>query len=130
MGPLLFLIYINDLAQNLRCKVKLFADDTSLFTTVQDPQTAAIDMNHDLDLITSWANKWRMSFNPDRSKQAVELIFSRTNTKTKHPVLLFNKTPVSAVLQHKHLGMILDSKLSFSAHIQAAIAKARKAIGI
>ena len=71
-----------------------------------------------------------MSFNPDRNIQAVELIFSRKNTKTKHPVLLFNKTPVSAVLQHKHLGMILDSRLSFSAHIQAAIAKARKAIGM
>ena len=67
LGPLFFLIYINDLAQNQRCKVKLFADDTSLFTTVQDPQTAASDMNHDLDLITSWANKWRMSFNTDRN---------------------------------------------------------------
>ena len=58
-------------------------------------------------------------FHPDPNKQAVELIFSRKNTKTKHPVLLLNKKPVSAVLQHKHLGMILDSKLSFSAHIQA-----------
>ena len=57
LGPLLFVIYINDLAQNLRYKVKLFADDTSLFTTVQDPQAAASDMNHDLDLITSWANQ-------------------------------------------------------------------------
>ena len=94
------------------------------------PQTAASDMNHDLDLITSWANKWRMSFNPDGNKQAVELIFSRKNTKTKHLVLLFNKKPVSSVLQHKHLGMILDSKLSFSAHVQAAIAKVRKAIGM
>ena len=36
----------------MRCKVKLFADDTSLFTTVQDPKTAASDMNHDLGLIT------------------------------------------------------------------------------
>ena len=123
LGFTRFLIYINDLAQNLRCKVKLFA-------TVQDPQTAAIDLNHDLDFISSWANKWRMSFNPDPKKQAVEFLFSRKNTKPKHPVLLLNKTPVSAVLQHKHLGMILDSKLSFSAHIQTAIAKARKAIGM
>ena len=71
-----------------------------------------------------------MSFNPDCNKQAVELICSRKNTRTKQPVLLFNKTPVSTVLQHKHLGMILDSKLSFSAHILAAIAKARKVIGM
>ena len=123
-------IYSNDLAQNLRCKAKLFADDTSLFTTVQDPKTAASDMNHDLGLITSWANKWRMSSNPDPNKQAVEFKFSRKNTKAKHPVLLSNKTPVSTVLQYKYLGMILDTKLSFSAHIQAAIAKSRKAIGM
>ena len=72
LGPLTFYIYINDLAHNLRCKVKLFADDTSLFTTVQGPQTAASDMNHDIGLITSWVNKWRTSFNPDPNKQAVE----------------------------------------------------------
>ena len=56
LGPLFFLIYINDLTQNLKCSAKLFADDTSLFTTVQDPNLAASDMNHDLDLITLWAH--------------------------------------------------------------------------
>ena len=45
-------------------------------------------------------------------------------------MLLFNKKPVSTVLQHKHLGMILDTKLSFSTHLQAAIVKSRKAIGM
>ena len=71
-----------------------------------------------------------MSFNPDPNKQAVKLIFSRKSVKGNYPVLLFNRTPVSTVLQHKHLGMILDTKLSFSAHIQAAIAKSGKAIGM
>ena len=55
MGPLFFLVYINDLAEDLRCNVKLFADDTSLFTvvedSVEDSNAAAIDMNHDLRLI-------------------------------------------------------------------------------
>ena len=55
LGPLFFLIYMNDLTQNLKCSVKLFADDTSLFTIVQDPAIAARDINHDLDLITLWA---------------------------------------------------------------------------
>ena len=50
LGPLFFLVCINDLTVDLKCNVKLFADDTSLFTIVQDPSTAASDMNHDLEL--------------------------------------------------------------------------------
>ena len=65
LGPLFFLIYINDLTEDLRCNVKLFADDTSLFTVVQDSNSDANDMNHDLELIRQWAHDWRMSFNPD-----------------------------------------------------------------
>ena len=79
LGPLFFLVYINDLTADLKCNVKLFADDTSLFTIVQDSDTAASDMNHDLELISKWAHDWRMSFNPDPQKQAVELIFSKKN---------------------------------------------------
>ena len=71
-----------------------------------------------------------MSLNPDPNKQAVEFIFSRKNRKANHPVLLFNKTPVSIVLQYKHLGMILNITLSFSAHIQGAIPKSKKGIGM
>ena len=68
-------MYINDLTENLKCNVKLFADDTSLFTVVQNSNTAANDMNHDLELIKQWAHQWRMSFNPDPQKQAVEIVF-------------------------------------------------------
>ena len=63
LGPLLFLIYINDLIDGLRCNVKLFADDPSFFTVVYDPHTAALDINHDLNLIKLWAHNWRMSIN-------------------------------------------------------------------
>ena len=74
--PCFFLVYINDLAVGLKCNVKLFADSTSLFTVVEDySNTAANDLNHDLDLIGQWAHAWRMSFNPDPQKQAVELTF-------------------------------------------------------
>ena len=130
LGPLFFLLYINDLTNNLKCSVKLFADDTSLFTVVQDPNLAVSDMNHDLDQIALWAHDWRMSFNPDPRKQAVELVFTKKRVKTNHPVILVNASPVLTVYQHKHLGIILDSKLSFSAHIQAAINKSRRAIGV
>ena len=59
---------------------------TSLFTIVKDPKTAADDMNHDLNLIQLWANKWRMSFNPDPRKQAIELIFSSKRVNSDHPM--------------------------------------------
>ena len=114
----------------MKCNVKLFADDTSLFTVVQNPNTAANDMNHDLEVIKQWAHHWRMSFNPDPQKQAVEIIFSRKRNKIDHPVILFNGTPVKKVDEHKHLGLFLNSKLSFAAHIEAAISKSRKSIGL
>ena len=113
LGPLFFLVYINDLAVGLKCNVKLFADDTSLFTVVEDSNTAANDMNHDLNSISQWAHAWRMSFNPDPQKQAVELTFSRKKIEIDHPVIHFNDIPVKKVDEHKHLGITLDSKLSF-----------------
>ena len=130
LGPLMFLIYIKDLTDDLNCIVKLFADDTSLFTIVKDPKTAADDMNHDLNLIQLWANKWRMSVNPDPRKQAIELIFSTKRDNSDHPMLYFNNLRVTKLDKHKHLGFVLDSKLSFLSHINAAISKSRKALGI
>ena len=94
LGPLFFLAYINDLTAELECSIKLFADDTSLFTVVRDPNAAANDMNHDLELIRQWAHDWKMSFNPDPQKQAVELLLSKKRTGIDHSVVLFNDTPV------------------------------------
>ena len=130
LGPLMFLVYISDLTKDLKCTVKMFADDTSIFTVVHDPNVAAIDLNHDLEHIKLWANQWRMSFNPDPSKQAVEITFSTGRDKLNHPILVFNNSQVRKVDDHKHFGLILDSKLSFSSHIHAAISKSRKAIGM
>ena len=77
LGPLLFLIYVNDLPDGLKSECKLFADDTSLFSVVHDISTSASDINNDLTLISYWAFQWKMSFNSDPSKQAQEKIFSR-----------------------------------------------------
>ena len=130
LGPLLFLVYINDLTDGLRCNVKLFADDTSIFTVVHDPYTAALDMNHDLNLIKLWALNWRMSFNPDPNKQAVEVTFSKKRIPMNHPPIFFNDVPVKNVQEQKHLGIILDSNLSFTSHIKSIISKSRQGIGM
>ncbi len=74
LGPLLFLIYINDLSDNVSANMKLFADDSSIFLKVNDINVTQITLMSDLQQITRWAHQWKMSFNPD-IKQAVEIIF-------------------------------------------------------
>ena len=63
-----FKIYISDLADDLSSYVKLFADDTSLFSVVHDINASARELNDDLKKINKWAFQWKMSFNPDPSK--------------------------------------------------------------
>ena len=77
LGPLLFLIYINDLPNELKSNAKLFADDTSLYTIVKDKNESANILNNDLQLISKWGYQWKMLFNPDPKKPAQEVLFSR-----------------------------------------------------
>ena len=77
LGPLLFLVYINDLTENLNSNPKLFAEDTSLFSIVTDEALLNYYLNDDLKKINDWAYKWKMSFNPDSTKPTHEVFFSR-----------------------------------------------------
>ena len=86
MGPLLFLIYINDLPEGLITNAKLFADDTSLFSVVRDIAASTEELNNDLRNISKWAYQWKMIFNPDLTKQAQEVIFSRKLNKPVHQI--------------------------------------------
>ena len=85
-----FFVYINDLSDNLESNVKLFPDDTSIFSVVHDPINTSQKLNNYLDRVSLWANKSKMSFKPNRSKQVQEVIFSWTINKVYHPPLLFN----------------------------------------
>ena len=69
-----------------------------------------------------------MSFNPDRSKQAQEVIFSRKTSIQAHPVLTFDNSPVTKTAHHKHLGLILDEKLNFKEHLKEKMSKAYEGI--
>ena len=68
LGPFLFLIYINDLTNDLSSSSKLFADDTSLLSVVFNVDATAKELNDDLANVQEWALRWKMSFNPDISK--------------------------------------------------------------
>ena len=98
LGPLLFLIYINDLAENLSSNPKLFECDTSLFSVVRDLNTSANEINDDLKKIEAWAHQWKMSFNPDALKQPQEVTLSRKRNKSHHPDIFFNGNPEKKVL--------------------------------
>ena len=130
LGPLLFLVYINDLEDGLKSSVNFFADDTSISSIISDPSVSAHELNHDLDRISQWAHQWKMSFNPDPTKQAEEILFSHKLASPNHPPIYFNGIEVKRVSDHKHLGLTLDSKLSFVKHINEKISLARKGIGI
>ena len=127
LGPLLFLIYINDITHNVKCGIKLFADDTSLFTTVQDENVAALDLNSDLEKINLWAWQWQMQFNADKTE---EVICSCKRNTPIHPGLKLGEGIIASKLDHKHLDVILDSKLSLKSHIRDAILKASRGIGL
>ena len=130
LGPLLFLIYINDLESNIKSNIKFFADDTMIFSIVKDSGISANELNHDLDIIHKWAHQWELEFNPDTTKQATEVLFSCKKSNSIHPQILFNGTVVVKMSEQKHLGLVLYSKLSFEKHLTEKIIKANKNLGI
>ena len=127
LGLLFFLVYINDLPVGLQSNVKIFADDTSLFSVMLDSLKLLTLLNSDLRLIMKWAVQLKMSFNSDPSKQAVSQ--KKINT-SQHPALIFNNDVVCSKDSHKHLGMVLDKKLTFNHHLKEKISKANKGIGL
>ena len=76
LGPLLFLIFINDIVKCIEASIQLFADDTSLYLIVNLPDQAAIILNTDLKTISDWANSWLVAFNASKT---LSIIFSRTS---------------------------------------------------
>ena len=130
LGPLLFLIYINDLPEDIVSVSKLFADDTSIFSTVRDITKSSMDLNQDLNTIKKWAFQWKMDFNPDPNKQATEVIFCHKTKPVNHPPLYFNESIVVSLPIQKHLGLVLDKKLTFEHHLNEKISKANKGISL
>ena len=90
----------------------------------------AKQLHDDLNKISEWAFRWKMAFNPDLSKQAQEIVFSRKTHKISHPKLNFNNSPIVQGICQKHLGLYLDEKLNFSYHIKEKISKAYRGMGV
>lgn len=120
-------MYINDLVEGVHSDIKLFADDTSIFSVVKDRDEATESLNQDLERVWIWAWQWKMQFNCDKTEEA---IFSVKKSKTENPSLILGLDEFTRKDEHKHLGLILDPKLDFKSHIRQAILKARRGIGM
>ncbi len=127
LGPLLFLIYINDIVGNIHCNIKLFADDTSLYIVVNNPIEAAELLNNDLETITDWANQWIVRFNPSKTEN---LLISRKTNRINHPPILMQEQRIEEVTEHKHLGIFFSKDGTWHAHIDYIKAKAWKRTNI
>ena len=125
LGPLLFLVYINDIVCNISSQINLFADDTSLYMIVRDPSDTARIMQNDIEKISAWADSWLVKFNPLKSET---LLISRKINKNFHPPLLMLGEPIMNVGCHRHLGVVLSSDGSWHEHINSIKERAWKRV--
>ena len=126
LGPLLFLVYVNDIAENLLSLVRLFADDSSLFFSATNLRDIEGIINHDLVLISAWAKKWLVDFNPIKT---VAILFTLRPLDFL-PLLNFNNTIINFVESHKHLGITLSYNGQWHPHIETILTSAYKVLGI
>ena len=122
LGPLLFLIYINDIADNLTGKARLFADDTSLSYSLSDLAEIEIVLNDDLEKLKVWANKWLIMFNPLKTEvMLISNIFHDYDLR-----LTYDNTRLNIVETHKHLGIHLSSNNKWTKHIDSVISASKQ----
>ena len=127
LGPLLFLIYINDIVNIVQSSIRLFADDTTLFIRVDNATAATNILNTDLQEVETWSGQWLVSFNPTKTKS---MIISKKRNPTQYPDLVFMSSTLPNETVHKHLGLTIRSDLTWSSHIKELITKGMKMVNI
>ena len=120
LGPMLFLVYVNDISESLLSLTRLFADDSSLFYSASNIQDIEGIINYDLQVLTSWAKQWLINFNPQKTEA---LLFTLKQIE-RFPNLIFNNIPMQFVEAHKHLGMTLSNNGQWHSHIDNILTSA------
>ena len=123
LGPLLFLIYIDDIVQNIESEIFLFADDTSILETISDPILSFEKINRDLTKLDIWSKQWLVNFNPSKTKY---IVFSKKLIKEKYPDLFIGGEKLTQVKTHKQLGVIFTDRMTFDEHVNENCTKAMK----
>lgn len=118
LGHTLFVIYINDLVDNLVCTTKLYADDSKIMNVVRcqdDHDRLQLDLDH----IMTWSNTWLMRMNVDKC-----VVISSMQEPSSFGEYLLGNAQLRRSDAERDLGIIMDKDLSFDQHIEAAASKA------
>ena len=122
LGPLLFVIYINDLPSMVESSMLLFADDTKMYGEIKD-ENDNTKIQQDINQMEQWSDRWLLKFHPDKCKVMT------IGTEDQH-VYTMNNQPLQHTDEEKDLGVVIDSKLKFETHINTKVATANKIMGI
>ncbi|KAI8483419.1 hypothetical protein Bbelb_388820 [Branchiostoma belcheri] len=127
LGPLLFLVFINDIKE-LPCSsnINCFADDTSLSKSGPTAQVVARTTNIDLELVSTWFLDWGLQLHPDKCKV---LCIKSPRSKVQLPPIYIAGQEVEQVPFYTHLGTTIHQTLRWTEHVQITTSKARRTLG-
>ena len=124
LGPILFLIFINDLPENIESICHVFADDTKIYNTTENKAT----LQNDLNKLYEWSEKWQLSFNASKCKC---IHYGSKNPKYTYKIESNNNShDIATASEEKDLGVVFDSTLKFDIHINNIVTKANQTLGI
>ena len=124
LGPILFLLYINDLPNGISSGVHLFADDAIVYRTISDPSDCQT-LQEDLDKLSNWEKTWLMEFNASKCEVL-------TVTNKRSPIVtnyILHGQALKNVKSAKYLGVTIISNLKWNTHIDNIRATANKTLG-
>ena len=124
LGPILFLVFINDLPEHIKSKVRLFADDTAVYLAVSNLEHARI-LQEDLDRLAKRSLEWDMEFNPSK---CTVIHVTRSKSIVPSQYTLYGQV-LESVSSSKYLGVTLNDHLTWNDHIQNTVTSANKTLG-
>ena len=125
LGPVLFLLYINDITNQIQSNIRLFADDSIVYREIRSPADHQI-LQTDIQMLTDWSKKWQINFNTSKC----HLLTITHKPKPSEFTYTISNQPISRVNSHPYLGVTIDAKLSWSKHIQGTASKSAKTLGL
>jgi len=129
LGPILFVIYINDIIDNLNCDAYLYADDMKVYTRVSN-DTDRARLQTDVDAVVEWTDKWLLKLNISKCKVVT---IGRDTDSRQYPYWIMQNNTLHALATstgERDLGVTVDSNLNFDMHIQEIVNKANKILGV